>query len=545
MTLRGLLNSQTNTVTYAAGILFLASLTAKALALFRDRLLAGTFGAGEQLDMYFAAFRIPDFLYNVLIMGGLAAVFLPVFAQYFTKDKDEAWKVAANIFNIVFLALIGFSVVLGLLAPYLMRLVAPGFSPENMETAVLLTRIMFFSPILFGVSSLLSGLLQYFGRFFAYSLAPVMYNLGIIIGILYFVPLFGVVGLAWGVIFGALLHVAVQIVPALNSGFKWRFMLDVSHASVLKIIKLAIPRTVGAAAYHVNLVVMTAIASTLAVGSIAVFNFADNLQYVPVSLIGISFAVAAFPALSRSFAQNRIEEFAQHFSSTFSKIIFFMVPIALLVFILRAHVVRAIFGTGEFGWEATQLTAAALGVFALGIIPLALIPLLVRSFFSMQDTRTPVLISISSVVLNIVLALLFVSVFSSYNVVSNSIVSMLDLTGVGDQRILALPLALSLSAIFQFLLLAFFLFRKTGRVFLPHVFAALRNAILAGIPTLFSAFFALRLMSLFIPLDTFWGVVAQAGVAGLVGSLVYLVVSYFLRSQELLELAGKLLKRNG
>ncbi|HEA84602.1 MAG TPA: murein biosynthesis integral membrane protein MurJ [Candidatus Wildermuthbacteria bacterium] len=544
MTLKGLLNSQTNRITYAAGILFTASLAAKLLALFRDRLLAGTFGAGEQLDMYFAAFRIPDFLYNILIMGGLTAVFLPVFAQYFNKNKDEAWKVAANIFNIVFLVLIGFSVLLGIFAPFLMRLVAPGFSPENQETAVLLTRIMFFSPILFGASSLLSGLLQYFGRFFAYSLAPVMYNIGIIIGIFYFVPLLGVIGLAWGIVFGALLHVAVQIVPVLNSGFRWRFMLDVSHASVSQIVKLALPRTIGAAAYHINLIVMTAIASTLAVGSIAVFSFADNLQYVPVSLIGISFAVAAFPALSRSFAQNRTEEFARYFSSAFSRIIFFTVPVALLVFILRAQIVRVIFGTGEFGWEATQLTAASLGVFALGIIPLALIPLLVRSFFSMQDTRTPVVISISSVILNILLAIFFVSVFSTTNVFSSYVISALDLTGVGDQRILALPFALSLSALFQFSLLSIFLSQKTKRVFLPNVFITLRNAIIAGVLTIFSAFFALRLVPLFVSLDTFFGVLLQVGVAGTIGFLVYLVVSYLLRSQELLEIVGKLLKRN-
>jgi len=544
MTLKGLLNSQTNKVTYAAGILFCASLATKILALFRDRLLAGTFGAGEELDMYFAAFRIPDLLYNILIMGGLTAVFLPVFAQHFHKDREEAWKIAANIFNIVFLMLIAFSVLLGVLAPYLMRLVAPGFSPENQETAVLLTRIMFFSPILFGASSLLSGLLQYFGRFFAYALAPVMYTLGIIIGILYFVPIFGVVGLAWGVIFGALLHFMVQIVPALNSGFRWRFMLDVSHTSVKQILRLALPRTIGATAYHFNLVVMTAIASTLAVGSIAVFNFADNLQYVPVSLIGISFAVASFPALSRSFAQGKTQEFAESFSSVFSKIIFLVIPVALLMFLLRAQAVRIIFGTGEFGWVATQLTAASLGVFALGTIPLALIPLMVRSFFSLQDTKTPVFISISSVILNIVLAASFVWLFSFANPISYAFSRVLDVHGIADFRIIALPLALSLSSLFQFTLLSLFLSRKIKGIFLPNILVAFKNALISGIPAVLLAFLALRLMSFIVPLNMFWGVVAQAGVAGSVGLLVYLVVSYFLKSQELFELVGRILKRN-
>ena len=544
MTIKGLLNSQARTVGFAAGILFCASLLTKALALFRDRLLAGTFGAGEELDMYFAAFRIPDVIYNILIMGGLTAVFLPIFAEYFHKNKEEAWKVAANVFNIVFLVLVGFSLVLGVFAPFFMRLVAPGFSPENQETAVLLTRIMFLSPILFGMSSLLSGLLQYFGRFVAYSLAPVMYNLGIILGILYFVPILGVVGLAWGVIFGALLHVAVQIVPALSAGFRWRFMLDTTHASVSKILKLALPRTVGAAAYHFNLVVMTAIASTLAAGSIAVFNFADNLQYAPVSLIGISFAVASFPVLSRAFAEGKREEFAQYFSSAFARIVFFTVPVVILTVTLRAQIVRIIFGTGEFGWLATQLTAASLGMFALGILPLALIPLMVRSFFSMQDTRTPVLISISSVALNIILAFSFIAVFSSQNFFSTSVLSLLDITGVGDHRIIALPLALSLAAIFQFLLLAFFLSRKLRGVFLINVFISLRNAFFAGVPAFVAAFVALRLMSLLVPLTVFWGVLAQAGVAAIAGLGMYVLVSYIFGSEECMEILGKIMRRN-
>jgi len=321
-------------------------------------------------------------------------------------------------------------------------------------------------------------------------------------------------------------------------------MLNVSHASVRQILRLALPRTVGAAAYHFNLIVITAIASTLAVGSIAVFNFADNLQYVPVSLIGISFAVASFPALSSAFAQGKREEFARHFSSAFSKIVFFVVPVALLLFILRAQVVRLIFGTGEFGWLATQLTAASLGVFTLGIVPLSLIPLMVRSFFSMQDTRTPVLISISSVVLNIVLAFFFVQVFASQNIFSNTIVAVLDLTKVGDHRIIALPLALSLAAIFQFSLLAFFLSRKMQVVYLSNIVLSVRNAVLAGIPALFVAFVVLRVMVLFVPLSMFWGVFVQAGAAGLAGVGAYLFVSYLLHSRELLELTHRIMRKH-
>ena len=200
------------------------------------------------------------------------------------------FRSALNCFLVL---LIVISALLAIFAPYLIKFIIPGFSKENMDLAVSLTRIMFLSPILLGISSIFSGILHYFNKFLVYSLSPILYNLGIIIGILFFLPAFGLRGLAFGVILGAGLHWIIQIPAAKSSGYRYSFIFNFKNSGLVKIFKLIIPRTVGSAAYHINLIVVTAIASTLTAGSITVFNFSNNLQYFPLGLIGISFALAS------------------------------------------------------------------------------------------------------------------------------------------------------------------------------------------------------------------------------------------------------------
>lgn len=348
-----LFNSQTKTVTFAAILLGISALISRFLGLIRDRLLAGRFGAGEELDIYFAAFRIPDFVYGILIMAGVSAVFLPVFSEYFRKGEEDAWKFANNLLNCFLILLILICGILALFTPLLINLIAPGFSPENKELAIALTRLMFISPIFFGLASIFSGILHYFNRFLAYSMAPVIYNLGIIFGILFLVPRFGLYGLAYGVILGAFLYWLFQFLAVKGSGYKYLPLLNFKNFGLNKVFKLMLPRTIGAAAFHINLIVITAIASFLPAGSIAIFNFANNLQYLPIGLIGLSFSVAAFPVMARTWAAGLKEEFFKTFSSTFRQILFLIIPTSLLVFILRAQIVRLVLGTGEFGWLET------------------------------------------------------------------------------------------------------------------------------------------------------------------------------------------------
>lgn len=531
--LKRFFNFQTKSITSAAFLVGISTIASGALGLVRDRLLAGRFGAGQDLDVYFAAFRIPDFVYGILITGGISAVFLPVFSEHFKKSEKEAWEFTNNLLNCFLVLLFALCAILAILAPWIINLVAPGFSFENKETTVSLVRIMFLSPILFGLSNIFSGILQYFNRFLIYSIAPILYNLGIIIGILFFVPTFGLYGLAYGVILGAALYWILQIPAARNSGYKYSPVFNFKYPGLIKSFKLMIPRTIGAAAYHINLITVTAIASTLTVGSIAIFNFSNNIQYFPVGLFGTSFAIAAFPALSQSWAARSKEKFLAIFSSTFRQIIFLIIPTSLLFFIFRAQMVRLILGTGEFGWLETRLTAASLGIFCFGIFASAFIPFLARVFYSFQDTKTPVLVSLLSMALNIGLCFLLTFLLGYPNVFQQTVVSALKLQEINNIAVLGLPMALSISAVFQFCLLLFYLKKKLTDIRIREIFFSLRKIIIASLLMSIVSFLSLRLIAGAIETNTFFNLLLQTGISLAAGALVFWQTLRIMKSSEL------------
>jgi len=463
--LKKIFNSQTKTITTGALIIGASYFISAILGLLRDRLLAGRFGAGLELDVYFAAFRIPDFVYNILILGGLIVAFLPLFAEYVSRNKNEVWQMTNYVLNAFLIFLISISFIFFLLTPWLIKWIFPGFGPEHYKLAIPLTRLLFLSPIFFGVSNLLSGILQYFQRFFIYSLTPILYNLGIIFGILFLAPHFGIFGVGIGVVFGAFLHMAIQIPTAIHCGFSYKFLLDFKYPALKRIFKLMVPRVFGVAAQQINLIVITAIASTVTAGSIAIFNISNNFQNLPVGIIGASFAVAIFPALSRFIAENQKKEFLENFSSIFRQVLFFIIPTSILIFLLRNPIIEIIYRTGKFGLEDVQLTSACLGIFAFSIFAQSLIPLLARAFFSLQDTKTPTLITLFAVFLNIILCFSFVWLLKSPNPFSNFLIEFFSLFRNENTSLLGLPLAFSISAIFQFALLYFSFKQKIKKLF--------------------------------------------------------------------------------
>jgi len=526
-------NSQTKGVGAAAGILAISTLISRLLGLIRDRVLAGRFGAGEELDIYFAAFRIPDFVFGILIMAGISAVFLPVFSEHFKKGAEEGWKFASNVLNCFLILLIFICGLLAVFAPLVVKFVAPGFSQEQESLIIPLTRIMLLSPIFFGLSFIFSGVAHYFSRFLLYSIAPILYNISIIFGVLFLVPVFGLHGLAYGAVLGAFLHWLIQIPAAKMAGFRYSPTFNFRHSGMLKVFKLMIPRAIGTAAYQVNLIVITAIASTLAVGSIAIFNFSNNLQFLPIGLIGVSFAVAAFPALSRARVDGIKEKFLEIFYSTFRQILFLIIPCSLLIFILRAQLVRLVLGTGEFGWLETRLTAASLGIFCLAVFASGFFPFLVRVFYSFQDIKTPVVIGLFSMILNIILALSFVSFLQFPNFFQESIIDIFKLQGIKDIRVVGLPLAFAVSQIFQFSLLLIFLKKRILDISFVKIQQSLKKIILASALMSFFAYLTLQVVANFVDMETFLGVFIQMVSAGFVGVFVYVLAAHFLKSPEI------------
>jgi len=539
MNFNRILNSQTKTVTFAAILLGISSGISSILGLVRDGLLAGYFGAWGETNPYFAAFTINDFFYNLLIVGGLVVAFLPLFSEYYSKDKEKAWEMTNYILNTFLFLLIIASLFIFAFSPQLVKIVAPGFAPDQRALTANLIRVMILSPIFFGLSSIFSGILQYFNRFLVYSIIPIIYNLGIIFGILVLSPHLGIIGVGIGVTVGAAFYFLFQIPSVINCGFKYRSLFNLKYPAIKRIFYLALPRLFSITSQQINLIIITAIASTI-VGGITIFNFANNIQYFPIGIFAIPFAIAAFPTLSKYWARNQKSEFLENFSSILRQILFLMIPVSLFIFILRAQIVRLILGTlgetGKFDWAATQLTAASLGLFSIGILGTALIPFISRAFFSLQDTKTPTIIAILSVVLNIILSFSLVWLLRFPNFFQYFIVRSLKLEGIEDLykiSIIGLPLAFSIVAIFQLILLSVSFYKRIGNFKLKEILSSILKFSIFTILSAFVCYKTLYFVDNFVDTDKVVGLFLQTISALFAGLLFYFLPAFFLKFPEL------------
>ncbi|MFH1433730.1 MAG: murein biosynthesis integral membrane protein MurJ [Candidatus Uhrbacteria bacterium] len=515
-----LFNGQSKTIASAAAIVAFMSFVSRIVGLLRDRILAGEFGAGDMLDTYYAAFKVPDFIFAVLVTGAISASFIPLFTKRLVsfKGHQAAWKLTNNVVNMIGLAFIVIALVGVLFSGSLSQLVAPGFGPAKQEMVASFMRVMFLSNLVLGVSTVLSSVLQGLKRFFIYSLAPVMYNVGIIAGVIWFVDWFGPIGLAWGVVFGALLHLLTQLVGAMQAGYRYRWNFNLADKDTREIGKLMLPRALGLGIWQINFIIMTVIASTLAAGSVAIFQFAFNLEYFAIGIFGVSFAIAAFPDLSRFVESKSYDKFTETFSTTARQVLFFIVPASLLFLILRAQIVRVVLGAGNFSWEDTILTADVLAFFTLSFFAQALIFLLVRGYFAFHDTMTPLYTGIASALVNVFAAL---ALTKEYGVV-----------GLG--------MAYSLWAVVNMALLWIPLRTRVGSLGEGKIL----NSMLRITPAAVAAAIVMQAMKpvvvKFITLDTFWGVLTQGLIAGGLGLIVYALIAWLLRSPEMHELVAGL-----
>ncbi len=398
-------NHETKTIGAAGLILAFFSFLSAVLGLLRNSLLASHFGAGADLDIYYAAFRVPDFIYNILIAGSISAAFIPLFNKYLNQSKEEAWRFTNNILTLLLIILGVAALFLAVFAPFFVKFIVPGFSAEQVSKVAGLTRLLMLQPILLGVSSLIAGCLQSFKRFFINATAPVLYNLGIILGIVVLTPLLGIKGVIFGVIFGAFLHFLVQFLCLKNLGFKFQFLPAFKSAAARDMFFLMLPRVFSLLSSEITSFAIVIFASTMAVGSLAVFNFASSLMAFPAVIFGVSFAVAAFPALSR--VKDNKSEFINIVKKTAKKIIYFLLPAVLLYIVFRKPIVGLVFGYGKFGIASQSLTSDVLLIFSFGILAHGLLPFMVRIFFSMENTKIPLLTGLLSSIVSIAIAAVF------------------------------------------------------------------------------------------------------------------------------------------
>ncbi|OGI91536.1 hypothetical protein A2933_01435 [Candidatus Nomurabacteria bacterium RIFCSPLOWO2_01_FULL_46_18] len=528
-------------INQAALLLGVFAFFSQLLGLLRDRSFAHFIGPGPTLDIYYAAFRVPDLIFISVASLASITVLIPFILERMSGDKvtDEAKKYMSDIFSVFFVLMIFFSAIAYLLMPYLSSIITPGFTSEMQSRVVELSRIMLLSPILLGLSNIFGTVTQLFRKFFIYALSPIFYNLGIIAGIFSLYPSYGIYGLALGVILGAFLHFLIQALASAWSGFTPRFSWSINFSDIKRTVLVSLPRTLGLSANSLALLIIVAFASYEASGSISIFNLSLNLQAVPLGIIGLSYAVAAFPILTRSYSRGLMDEFKDHLKSAARAIIFWSLPITFLFIVLRAQIVRVILGSGFFSWENTRLVAASLAVFSISIVAQGLIALFARAFYARGNTRRPLVINLISSFLIILFSILFLYLFKNFLFPRYFIESLLKVSDLSGTEILMLPLAYSLGTIINFILLWFFIkkdFVKSEPFILKTFFQSLGASFFIGL----ISYLSLNVFASIFGTHTFWGIFLQGFLSGILGIAAGILVLYLLKNEELKDLSKTL-----
>ena len=386
----------------ASLILTVAALASRLLGWIRLLVIGSQFGASRELDAYFAAFRIPDAIFQLVVAGALSAALIPVFSGYRARAQErEAWRLASSVINLVVIALAGLSLLMAILAPVVVPIVAPGFDAPTTELTVRMTRVMLLSPVLIGIGAVVSGILNSYQHFTVPALAPLAYNLCIIAAAIVLAPIMGVEGLAVGVAVGSLAHLAIQLPELGKVGQRYDLTIGLGHPGVRRVAWLMGPRMLGLAAGQINFVVSTVLASGLAAGSITALNYAFQLSQLPVGVLGVSVAVALFPTLSRDAALGRVPEIRRAVSGSLRVLIFLAAPLTAALIVLAGPITSVFFEYGAFGAQSAERTASVLAFFAIGLVGHIVVQVLSRAFYAMQDTRTPVTWAVIGVAVNV------------------------------------------------------------------------------------------------------------------------------------------------
>lgn len=525
----------------AAYFLGLFALFSAILALIRDRLLAHYFGAGELLDIYYAAFRIPDMVF--VSVASMVSIYALI--PFLSRENDHLYQqrfighiLSAFLFFITIL-----SVLLFFLVPRIVPYLFPGLvDSAHFDSLILLTRILLLQPIVLGVSNIFGSVTQVYGRFVLYGLAPLLYNAGIIVGVLFFYPAIGILGLGYGVLLGALLHAGIQVPFIVMRGFLDRIATRFDFKELKDVVFLSLPRTLALSAQHLALLFLIALASLMAEGSITVFNFSFNLQAVPLAIIGASYSVAAFPTLARLVSNGNRAEFIAHMLTAARHIIFWSTPIVILFIVLRAQIVRVILGSGAFDWADTRLTAALLALFTLSLIAQGLVLLFVRGYYASGKTRLPLAVNTFSAGLTVLFAYGFLEIFRSAEIIRYFFESLFRIEDVPGTEVLMLPLAFS-CGMFINAGVFWFLFQRDTHEFSRPILRVFFEVLSASVVMGFVVHQLLDFFDDIFDINTFWGIFAQGFFSGIIGIVAGVVLLKLLGNREIKEIQHYLLHK--
>ena len=528
----------------AAYVLAVFALLSHLLALIRDRLFAHYFGASLTLDIYYAAFRIPDFIFVSVASMVSLFVLIPFLIDRLEKSHEDAHEFISSVFSGFFSLIVIVSAVVFIAAPILVRALLPGFTNSTaIQEVVMLTRIMLLSPILLGISNIFASITQTFHRFFVYAISPILYNVGIIVGVLFLYPLFGTSGLAWGVVLGALLHMAIQIPVVAREHLMPRFKIMLKGFGLSRLVAISLPRTIALAANQLVLLALIALASKMIEGSISVFTFGFNIQGVPLSIIAASYSVAAFPTLARFFSEGEHSRFFEHMLVAIRHIVFWSMPAMVLFVVLRAQIVRVALGSGAFSWEDTRLTAAVLAVFAVSLVAQGLEMLFIRGYYASGRTLRPLLVKIASSLFIMGVAYVGFMLFENSVFVRSFFENILRINGLAGTTVVILALAYTVGIIGSAITF-WFLFRHDFGGHIPgSLYRTLIHSFSGSIVAGGAAYAGLVVFGTLLDLNTFVGIFTQGALAGILGILAGAVTLRGLRSDELEEVWSSLHNR--
>jgi putative peptidoglycan lipid II flippase len=396
-----------------ASLLMIATLIgSRLLGWLRLSVIGAKFGQTPELDAFWAAFRIPDTLFNLLVAGALASAFIPVFTGYLAKEReDEAWRVASSVLNAIVIALIAFSALLWVLAPWIMPVLAQFPDPAQRETAIHLSRIMLLSPIFMGLSALFTGILNSYRQFLSGATAPLVYNVVIILFAFFASPFLGIEALAWGTVVGALMMWLVQVPELTFRRTRYKLTLDLGHPGVREIVRLTLPRTLALGAVQLIFIVDTFLAAKMPEGSLTALIYAFQLMQLPLGVFSIAISAAVFPTLAHYAAQGMQARMRDILQTAIRWILFLTVPTIVMMIVLRRPIVNLLFQYGQFGPEAREATQEAFLFYSLGLVGHALIQILARAYYASKDTRTPLALTLVSIGTNIVLSVLLAPMY--------------------------------------------------------------------------------------------------------------------------------------
>lgn len=524
-----LLHKEWGNLHEAALLLGAMALFSQLLGFARDRLLASTFGAGQALDIYYSAFRVPDFLYDTLGSAVAITVLVPFIAEYAKRGEGELRKFMSAMFTIFIAAFVIICGIAFIFMPKIVPWLVPGFSPEQQAVNINVARILLLSPIFQGLSNLYGAITQSLQRFFVYALSPAIYNLGIIFGILFLYPFYGIYGLAWGVVIGALLQDIIQL-PVLIKEKLVPGILFGRFADIKRVVLTSIPRTIALTSSHLATIAIVGLASHVH-GGVAVFSFAMTLQSITFTIIGSSYSVAAFPTFAKYWADGDISRFREHILNAARHIVFWSLPIMSLFVVIRAQIVRVVLGAGQFDWSATRLVAAALAIFVVSVAAQSLVSLFTRAFYATGNNKVPLIINACSGLLIVGLAYFLTTYFQNSSTFQYFIETLLRVDGLSGTAVLMLPLAYSLGMIVNAIVLTAYLERAIHGVWKGMhrtIVQSFSVAVIMG----FSAYHMLQITANLFNQSTLLGILLQGLLSGGFAVAIAIFLFGLLNNQE-------------